>query len=112
MATYFNLAHGTKALPSASNFLWPMDIDICFDPVPNPIAFSEGVGHGSAGCAVSAKEALEAKWREHFQVTRGEWLIPFVEQLAAGNPFPKEAMLETFFKHHGNEPSHYVSSNS
>jgi hypothetical protein len=100
MATYFNLARGTKVLPYASNFPWPMDIDVCFEPVLNPIAFSEGVGHGAAGCAVSATEALEAKWREHFQVTDGEWLIPFVEQLAAGNPLPKEAMLEAFYKHH------------
>lgn len=54
MALYYNLAYGTKRLAYAADYPWPFHIDICFDPVPHPIAFSEGVGHTSAGCAVPA----------------------------------------------------------
>jgi hypothetical protein len=32
----------------------------------------------------SITEALEPRWREHFQNAQGEWLIPFLEQLGDG----------------------------
>ena len=89
MAEYFNLGHGTKALVNSASFLWPFDVDICFEPVQHPVAFSEGVGHGSAGCAVSATDALESKWREHFEITCSSWLIPYIEKLAQGIPLPR-----------------------
>ncbi|VVE49250.1 hypothetical protein PCO31111_04622 [Pandoraea communis] len=58
-----------------------LDIAVCFDFVPHPIAFSEGVGHGAAGCAVSAIEALE-KRTVNFEITDADWLVPYIEMLA------------------------------
>ncbi|WP_157646028.1 hypothetical protein [Burkholderia ubonensis] len=109
MALYYNLAHGTKRLAYAADYSWPFDIDICFDPVPHPIAFSEGVGHASAGCTVSASESLEPKWKEHFDITHGHWLIPYIEKMIQGLPLPKEEMITRFKELHGKLPECYPS---
>lgn len=109
MALYYNLAHGTKPLPLTADYPWPYDIDICFDPVPHPVALSEGVGHGAAGCAVSAAEALQSKWREHFDITHAHWLIPYIEKLAQGIPLPKDEMMARFENVHGKQPECYQS---
>ncbi|WP_157200913.1 hypothetical protein [Massilia sp. Root351] len=110
MAKYFNLGHGTKPLADSANFPWPFDIDICFEPVQHPVAFSEGVGHGSAGCAVSATEALESKWREHFEITGSQWLIPYIEKLAQGAPLPRVEIMQRFIELNGKPPESYESS--
>jgi hypothetical protein len=109
MARYFNLAHGTKPLESAGNFPWPYDIDVCFEPVTHPIAFSEGVGHGSAGCVVSASQALQPEWRKHFEIANGLWLVPYIENLAAGTPLPREQVLRQFEAMHGRAPESHES---
>jgi len=108
MAVYFDLAHGTKPLANAGNFPWPY-IAVCFELVPHPIAFSEGVGHGAAGCVVSAAEALEEKWKEHFDITGADWLIPYIELLAQGIPFQKTDILLAFERIHGRRPTSYES---
>lgn len=109
MAAYFNLAHGVKVLEDAGNFKWPYDIDVCFESVPHPIAFSQGVGHGAAGCAISARDALEPKWRQYFEMTQGEWLIPYIERLASGVPLPSDEMIAQFVSRHGKQPESYDS---
>jgi hypothetical protein len=109
MTHYFNLAHGTKPLEFSGGYLWPYDIDVCFEPVSHPIAFSEGVGHGAAGCAVSASEALEPKWKEHFKITNSFWLIPHIENLAKGIPLPQEEILVQFQDFNGKQPTSYES---
>jgi hypothetical protein len=110
MAVYFNLGHGTRPLTHSANYPWPYDIDICFDEVRHPIAFSEGVGYGSAGCAVAATEALEQKWREHFEITNSSWLIPYIENLAQGIPLPRDEMVRRFRELSGKEPGSYEST--
>lgn len=110
MAVYFNLAHGTKPLAHASNFPWPYDIDICFEQVAHPIAFSEGVGHGSAGCALSASDALGETWRAHFEITQSAWLIPYIERLAQGTPLPRDDILCRYLELHGKQPDSYESA--
>lgn len=110
MAHYFNLGHGTKPLPHAANFPWPYDIDICFEPVAHPIAFSEGVGHGSAGGALSASDALAEQWRAHFEITQSAWLIPYIERLAQGTPLPRDEMLRFYAELHGRQPECYQSA--
>lgn len=109
MAIYFNLGHGTKPLAHSANYPWPFDIDICFEDVQHPIAFSEGVGFGSAGCAVAASEALEQKWCEHFEITQSSWLIPYIEKLAQGIPLPRDEILSRFIELSGKEPDSYES---
>jgi hypothetical protein len=109
MTLYFNLAHGIKLLAYSENFPWPYDIAICFERVPHPIAFSEGVGHGSAGCSVSAAEALECKWQEHFEITNASWLIPYIERLVQGTPLPRDEMMDRFLELNGKQPESYES---
>jgi hypothetical protein len=109
MATYYNLAHRTKPLEYSAEFPWPFDIDVCFETVQHPIAFSEGVGFGSAGCAVSAEEALTSKWKEHFEITDGSWLIAHLERLVQGIALPQEEMLRAYEQLHGKAPTSYES---
>ena len=112
MAVYFNLAHGSRPLPHAANFPWPFDIDICFDQVAHPIAFSEGVGHGSAGCALSASDALAEQWRAHFEITQSAWLIPYIERLAQGMPLPRDELMRFYAGLHGRQAACYQSAYS
>ena len=109
MSTFFQLATGTRPLTYASNFPWPFNIDLCFDPVAYPVAFSEGVGHGAAGCAVSAQEALGEKWREHVEICDAAWLLPYIEALAAGKPIFREEILAEYQRLHGEAPTSYAS---
>lgn len=109
MSVYFNLGHGAKPIDHAENYPWPFDIDVCFEAVRHSIAFSEGVGFGSAGCTIAATEALEQKWREHFEITKSIWLIPYIENLAQGIPLPRDEILSRFKEYSGKEPESYES---
>lgn len=109
MARYFNLGHGTKSAAYTDNFPWPYDIDVCFEPVLHPIAISEGVGHNSAGCLLTAAEALSPQWAQHFEVTRSSWLIPHIQLLSQGTTLPKEEILKHFVALYGKEPDSYES---
>ena len=97
MPLYFNLAHHKERQS-------PCDIDICFDPVPRPIYFTEGIGQGAGGCPVTAAEALEPQWREIFEKTKGTWLIPYIENLAKGIPLPREEMIWFYTRYNGQPP--------
>lgn len=109
MSTFFELGKGTRPLTYVSNFPWPFGIDLCFDPVRYPVAFSEGVGHGAAGCAVSAEEALGEKWREHFEICDAAWLRVHVQGLANGDTISREGVLEEYQRLYGEPPSSYES---
>jgi len=109
MPQYFNLGHGIKPLPQSNHFPWPFDIDLCFDGVSHPIAFSEGVGHGATGSVVSAEDALTSKWKEHFEIAKAVWLIPYIEQLAYGVPLPREEIMARFYSLNGRFPDSYES---
>ncbi|HEX8284959.1 MAG TPA: hypothetical protein VF588_16475 [Pyrinomonadaceae bacterium] len=109
MPVYFKLGHGTRTLESAGNFPWPYAIDVCFDPVPEPVAISEGVAHGAAGGTFSASEAIGAQWREHFEAANAGWLIPYLERLAAGVKLPREEILARYKQLHGKMPDSYRS---
>ena len=110
MTTFFNLAHSTTLLGSSNNSLQPYDIDICFENIRDPIAFREGGGFGGVGCTVSASAALEPQWREHFTVSGGAWLLPYIEARVAGRQFPREEMLEKFRVLHQKAPDSYEST--
>lgn len=110
MARYFVLAKGTKPLPQSNNFPWPYEIAICFEAVLSPIGFAEGVGHGQAGGHFSAQDALGPTWREHFFYAGGEWLLPFVRELAAGRSVPSALVLKKYQELHGVEPQSYESN--
>ena len=110
MSKFYNVAHGAKKLETADNFPWPYDIDICFEGINNPVAFSEGVGHGAAGCAVSANEALESKWSKHFELTNAQWFIPYIQKLVEGTPLPKDEIINICIGKNDKEPETYESN--
>jgi hypothetical protein len=104
---YFVVAKGTKALPYAGNYPWPYAISLCFEGVEKPLALAVGVGHGNAGSLLSAAEALEAHWREHFASAQGEWLLPFLEQVALGARLDQGQILALAAARLGKEPESY-----
>ncbi len=97
-------------MPYNSNYLWPYEVSLRFEPVDRPVGFAEGVGHGNAGGIFTAREALQLQWREHFTITHGEWLLPFIEQLAEGALFvPNEVVLSLATANLGQTPESYES---
>lgn len=108
MATYFKLAHGTRPLET-TGYPWPYAIAISFDDVAAPVGMSEGVGHGAAGCFLSAQEALDSSWRAHFDAANGLWLIPYLEALAQGSILPKQEMLNRYREQTGKAPASYTT---
>lgn len=104
MPRYFVVAKGTKALPYAGNYPWPYEVSLCFEAVEKPVGLAVGVGHGNAGSLLSATEALEPHWREHFANAQGEWLLPFLEQLAAGVRLDQKKVLALSASKLGREP--------
>jgi hypothetical protein len=104
MPRYFVVAKGTKALPYAGNYPWPYEVSVCFEEVAKPIGWAVGVGHGNAGTLLSAAEALEPHWREHFASAQGEWLLPLLERLAAGGRLDQKEVLRIASANLGQEP--------
>jgi hypothetical protein len=107
LAKYFVLAKGTKPLPRTNDFPWPYEVAVCFETVPRPIGFSEGVGHGQAGGIFSAQDALGPTWKEHFSNAGGDWLLPFVRELAEGRSVSSAAVIKKYQELHGVEPQTY-----
>jgi hypothetical protein len=107
LAKYYVLAKGMKPLPRANDFQWPYEVAICFEAVSRPIGFSEGVGHGQAGGIFSAEEALAPTWKDHFSKAGGEWLLPFVRELAEGRSVPAEGVIKMYRELNGFEPQSY-----
>lgn len=109
MPIYYTLAKGSKPLPLSNNFPWPYEIALCFDAVPHPVGFAEGVGAGQGSGHFSAQDALTATWQDHFTWTGGDWLRPFIERLAAGERLDGAALLAGYRSRHGGEPEQYLS---
>jgi hypothetical protein len=80
---------------------------LCFDPIAHPIGFAEGVGHGAVGGLFTAQEALQQQWREHFSFAQAEWLLPFIEQLAAGQSLNASELIALAASRLGHAPESY-----
>jgi len=106
MPKFFELACGTKRVPTL-DFPWPYSIAVCFEDIEHPIAFNEGVGFGAAGSEVSIENALSPEWSDHFEITKGQWLVPFLENRLKGHQFPREAMFEKYEFIFGQPPASY-----
>lgn len=107
MSKYFVLASGTKPLPQVNDFPWPYEVAICFESVPRPVGFSEGVGHGQGGGIFTAQDALGPAWREHFSNAGGDWLVAYVRELAEGRAVSSAAVIKKYQSLHGIEPQSY-----
>jgi hypothetical protein len=104
MPRYFVVAKGTQALPYAGNYPWPYEVSVCFDDVEKPVGLAVGVGHGNAGTLLSAAQALEPQWKEHFVNAHAEWLLPLLEQAAAGARLDRKQILTMSASKLGREP--------
>ena len=82
----------------------PHEIAICFDPIAQPVGIAEGIGQGSGGRLMTASEAIGGDWDANFRACNAEWLIPYLRQLAAGEPLPRADLLARFRQLHGREP--------
>jgi hypothetical protein len=101
---YYTLAVGTHV----AGTYWPYDISICFEGVERPVGFAEGTGMAAVGSTFTAQVALSEKWRDHFAKADGEWLLPYIEQLAAGIVPSMEELLKIATLRLKRAPSSYV----
>lgn len=84
---------------------WPYDVDLILgDDGGWTVGFSEGVGHGAAGCVVSVDEALGPRWSAHLVKADGEWLLPFLRDLCDGGQVSEDELVEEYTSHHGRAP--------
>jgi hypothetical protein len=107
MPRYFVVAKGTKALPYAGNYPWPYEVGLSFDPVSQPVSLVVGVGQDRPGTRLTPAEALQPHWKESFLNANGEWLLPFLEQLAAGARLDPKEILALSAARLGREPESY-----
>jgi hypothetical protein len=102
---YLKLASNRLGRPEGDPFVWPYRIDVS---VAGPsVVFAEGVAHGSVGGRFSVAETLTPEWREHFANAEGEWLLPYLERIAAGRPVAEADLVRHFTDLHGREPEAY-----
>ncbi|MBS1767309.1 MAG: hypothetical protein JST05_07920 [Acidobacteria bacterium] len=97
---YYLLAVGAEA----SRPGWSYEVSVCFDDVPQPIGFSEGSGQAAAGGIFTAEAALQPRWRKHFEIAGGQWLLPYIVELASGQSLPKEEVLSLAAESLGRTP--------
>lgn len=108
MLRYFVLAKGAKDLPQRGQYAWPYEVSLCFESTPRPVGFAEGEGQAAGGGVFTAIEALRPQWREHFAAANGEWLIPFIEQLAAGQTLKADDLMALATRTLGRAPESFV----
>lgn len=104
---YLKLASNRFDRSEGDPFAWPYWIDVSLSGSEPSVVFAEGVAHGGAGGRFSAAEALEPQWRGHFANAGGEWLLPYLERIAAGRPVAEADLVRRFTALHGREPEAY-----
>ncbi len=105
---FYTLAIGMAPREHAGDVEWPYEISLCFDGFERPVGFAEGSGHCSAGNVFTAEEALREHWRQHYVLAQGEWLIPYVHQLAQGIVPPRDALIALATQRLGRVPDSFV----
>ena len=108
MPRYYLLAHASEARhhPNGRAFEWPYEVWVCFERgEPKPIGVREGVGsHTTSGADLPASGALDAQFRRHLSNAAGEWLLPFLENMASGGHPSERDVLSLYRQRHGSEP--------
>lgn len=107
MARYYTLAKGEEITSYSSGYPWPYEVSICFDQVPFPVVIAEGVAHGAASTRLTAMDALKGHWQTHFAKSKGEWLVPILRRMAAGENVSAEEPVAAYKTIHGQEPASY-----
>ena len=104
---YLKLASNLLGRSADDPFIWPYWIDVSVaGPTPS-VVFAEGVAHGAVGGRFSVAEALTPEWRKYFVNAGGEWLLPYLERIAAGRPVAEADLVRRFTDLHGREPEAY-----
>ncbi len=88
-------------------FVYPYEIDLSVDDGTWTVHIGEGVTFSTAGADVSADEALTS-WRAHFVKAEGEWLVPYLRRIAAGETVRMRDLIDEFERRHGREPVVYL----
>lgn len=104
MALYYVLATATKPLPTAGDFQWPYEVSMAFDGTQHLVGVAEGVGHGAAAAFLTAAEALDPSWAQHFASADAGWLVPFVQRMAAGERVRAEEVIALYRDRNGPGP--------
>jgi hypothetical protein len=104
MARYYTLAKAAEITPYSSGFPWPYEVSVCFDPVRYPIVMTEGVAHGAAATTLTAVDALQDRWQQHFAKSKGAWLVPIISRMAAGENVAADEAVSAYKAIHNQDP--------
>jgi hypothetical protein len=110
MARYYTLAKAEEITPYSSGYPWPYEVSLCFDRVRYPVGIAEGVAHGAAAITLTATDALKDQWQTHFAKSKGEWLLPIIRRMAAGEDVAADEAMAAYKKMHKQEPASYEAS--
>ncbi|WP_030154895.1 hypothetical protein [Glycomyces sp. NRRL B-16210] len=104
---FLKLASNRLDRSDGDPFVWPYWVDVSVTGPEPKVALAEGVAHGSAGGVFTVAAALEAGSRKHLERAEGEWLVPYLERLQAGETVTEQELVEAFTARHGREPETY-----
>jgi hypothetical protein len=90
-------------LPGAG-FIWPYEVGLSVDAPRPRVAFSEGVAHGAHGGVFGIRDALSPRWRDHIDAAGGDWLMPYLRRIAAGDTVTERELIDDFEQRHGDPP--------
>lgn len=89
--------------------VYPYEVQVSVvTPVPL-VALSEGSAHGGGGGIFTVEAALSEPFRDTFRRAEGEWLIPWLERLAAGEEVAEAELVAAFVERHGREPQTWMA---
>lgn len=86
---------------------WPSSVDVSVDERPALVAFSHGTGHASSGGVFSLRSALSPKWAEHMDKTGGDWLVPLLRGMSAGDDLSEPDLELAYMERYGHPPESY-----
>lgn len=84
-------------------FVMPCRVYIGLAPAPRAVV-EEGVAHGYMGGPVSIRALLEPWGLRALGNAHGEWLLPFVERMDAGEAVTEDELVRAFRARHRRDP--------
>lgn len=103
---FLRLASNWLDRQDSDAFSWPYWIDVSVSGQIPQVAVAEGVAHGTGGGHFAPATVLRLMTGT-IVGAEGQWLIPYIERLAAGDTVTEEELRAEFFARHGREPETY-----